>query len=175
MTEKSESFEIHPMRGHSRGAWWGTLEDIVESEEEAEYWALFGVTHRGNKHCLGEFPTKSAAMSAIHGMRFPRSARQTRKAKALGSSSAGQMRIAKARTRKIIQIEVAYDHKETAMVELYGLCDDGTVWRRGIGIRSKSVLEDEHWEQISLDGLDNGQVKLAFGFGATGPRNRNRT
>ncbi len=161
MTEKSESFEIHPMRGHSRGAWWGTLKDIVDSEEEAEYWALFGVTHRGNKHCLGEFPTKSAAMSAIRGMSFPRGARQTR--------------FAKARGRKIIQIEVAYDHKETAMVELFGLCDDGTVWRRGVGIRSASGLVDEHWEQISLDGLDNGQVELAFGFGTKAPRSRDRT
>ncbi len=64
MAEKVESVDVYPMRGHSRGDWYGTLEDIVNSEEEAEYWALFGVTHRGNKHCLGEFPTKSAAMSA---------------------------------------------------------------------------------------------------------------
>ena len=161
MTEKSESFEIHPMRGHSRGAWWGTLEDIVDSDEEAEYWALFGVTHRGNKHCLGEFPTKSAAMSAIRGMSFP--------------TSAGQATFTKARRRKIIQIEIAYDHKETAMVELFGLCDDGTVWRRGIGIRRTSGLVDESWEQVSLDGLDNGQVELAFGLRATAPRSRKKT
>ncbi len=161
MTEKSESFEIHPMRGHSRGEWYGTLDDIVDSDEEAEYWALFGVTHRGNKHCLGEFPTKSAAMSAIHGVSFPR--------------SAGQTRFAKSRRRKIIQIEIAYDHKESAMVELFGLCDDGTVWRRGIGIRSASGLEDEHWEQISLHGLDNGQVELAFGLGTKAPGSRDRT
>ncbi len=161
MTEKSESFEIHPMRGHSRGKWWGTLEDIVDSEEEAEYWALFGVTHRGNRHCLGEFPAKSAAMSAIRGMSFPKSARQTK--------------FAIARRRKIIQIQVAYDHKETAMVELFGLCDDGTVWRRGIGIRSASGMEDEYWEQISLDGLDNGQVESAFGFRLTAPGRRDRT
>ncbi len=64
MTEKTEYIEIHPMLGHSRGEWYGTLEDIVDSDEEAEYWALFSVTHRGNKHCLGEFPTNSAAMSA---------------------------------------------------------------------------------------------------------------
>lgn len=63
MAEKIEPVEIYPMRGHSRGEWYGTLENIVTSEEDAEYWALFGVTHRGNKHCLGEFPTKSAAMS----------------------------------------------------------------------------------------------------------------
>lgn len=64
MAEKIESVDVYPMRGHSRGEWYGTLEDIVDSEEEAEYWALFGVTHRGNKHCLGEFATKLAAMSA---------------------------------------------------------------------------------------------------------------
>lgn len=46
MTEKSEFIEIHPMRGHSRGDWYGTLDDIVDSEEEAEYWALFGVAPR---------------------------------------------------------------------------------------------------------------------------------
>ena len=67
MTEKSEHFEIYPMRGHSRGDWWGTLDDIATSEEEAEYWAVFGVTHRGNKHCLGEFPTKRAAVFAVRG------------------------------------------------------------------------------------------------------------
>ena len=70
MTEKTEYIEIYPMRGHSRGEWYGTFEDIVDSEEEAEYWALFGVTHRGNKHCLGEFPTKSVAMSAKHAWRM---------------------------------------------------------------------------------------------------------
>ena len=139
MTEKSESFEIHPMRGHSRSGWWGTLEDIVESEEEAEYWAVFGVTHRGNKHCLGEFPTKTAAMSTIHGMSFP--------------LSVGRSSFTKARRRKIIQIEVAFDHNETSVVELFGLCDDGTVWRRGIGIRSASGLVDQHWQQVPLDGL----------------------
>jgi hypothetical protein len=56
MTEKSLSFEVHPMRGHSRGEWYGTLEDVVENEGDADYWAVFGVTHRGNKHCLAEFP-----------------------------------------------------------------------------------------------------------------------
>ena len=70
VTEKTEYIEIYPRRGHSRGEWYGTFEDIVDSEEEAEYWALFGVTHRGNKHCLGEFPTKSVAMSAKHAWRM---------------------------------------------------------------------------------------------------------
>jgi hypothetical protein len=160
------------MRGHSRGAWWGTLEDIVDSEAEAEYWAVFGVTHRGNKHCLGEFQTKSAAVSAIRGMSFPRSARQAKSAKVRRRQSARQTRFAPAGMRKIVQIEVVYDHKENDIVELIGLCDDGTVWRRSIGIRSRAGREDQYWEQISLDELDNDQVKLAFGFGATGSQNR---
>ena len=65
MTERAESFEIHPMRGHSRGEWYGTADDIADSEESADYWALFGVTHRGNKHCLGEFKTKAGATAAM--------------------------------------------------------------------------------------------------------------
>jgi hypothetical protein len=69
MTEKTESMEIHPMRGHSRGEWYCSLGDVAPSEEEAEYWAVFGVTHRGNKHCLGEFPTKTAARAAVHGLK----------------------------------------------------------------------------------------------------------
>jgi hypothetical protein len=160
------------MRGHSRGAWWGTLEDIVDSEEEAEYWAVFGVTHRGNKHCLGEFQTKLAALSAIRGMSFPRSARQTKSAKVHRRQSADQTKYAPAGLRKIVQIEVAYDQKVNQMVELIGLCDDGTVWRRSIGNRSRSGREDQYWEQISLDELDNDQVRLAFGFGATGQQHR---
>jgi hypothetical protein len=72
MTEKSETFEIYPMRGHSRGDWWGTLDDIVDAEDEAEYWAVFGVTHRGNRHCLGEFPTKRAAATAVRGASLSR-------------------------------------------------------------------------------------------------------
>lgn len=52
------------MRGHSRGEWYASMDDIAASEEDAEYWAIFGTTPRGNTHCLGEFPTKSAAMRA---------------------------------------------------------------------------------------------------------------
>ncbi len=159
MTEKSEFIEIHPMRGHSRGDWYGTLDDIVDSEEEAEYWALFGVTHRGNKHCLGEFPTKSAAISAKQGIsRIP-----------------GRARKARASERKIVQIEVAYNRQETTMIELFVLCDDGTVWRRGIGIGRGSVLEDERWEQISLEGVSGDQVRFASGFGVTADRSRKKT
>ena len=53
------------MRRHSRGDWYGALDDIAECEEDAEYWALFGITHRGNKHCVGEYPTKAAALLAL--------------------------------------------------------------------------------------------------------------
>ena len=64
MSEKIESVVLHPMRGHSRGDWYASTDDVAVSEEGAEYWALFGITRSGNTHCLGEFPTKSAAMIA---------------------------------------------------------------------------------------------------------------
>ena len=64
MTEKAVAFEVQPMCGHVHGEWYGTLENIADREEDAEYWALFGVTLRGNKHCLGEFQTKSEAEAA---------------------------------------------------------------------------------------------------------------
>ena len=64
MAEKPVSFEVHPMRGHSRGEWYATQKDIVNSDGDAEYWALFSVTPRGNKHCVGEFQTKAAALVA---------------------------------------------------------------------------------------------------------------
>lgn len=60
------------MKGHSRGEWYGTIDDVVHSEDNAEYWALFGVTHRGNRRCLGEFPNRRAAFDAsrvVLGMR----------------------------------------------------------------------------------------------------------
>lgn len=37
MSEKIKFVVIHPMCGHSRGEWYATLDDIVESEENAEY------------------------------------------------------------------------------------------------------------------------------------------
>lgn len=64
MTEKAVSFEVYPMRGHAHGEWYGALENIVDREDAAEYWALFGVTLRGNKHCLAEFRTKAEAEGA---------------------------------------------------------------------------------------------------------------
>jgi len=55
------------MRGHSHGKWYGTVDNVAESEADAEYWAVFGVTHRGNRHCLGEFLSKDAALAAVNG------------------------------------------------------------------------------------------------------------
>ena len=140
MTERIESIEIHPMRGHSRGEWYGTLDDVAESEENAEYWALFGVTHRGNKHCLGEFPTRDAAIFASRGMsRFPPRTRKEHNARTAG--------------RKIIQLELVREENEPSMIGLIALCDDGTIWHRGFGIRGAFGLLDESWQQISDDGM----------------------
>lgn len=146
MTEKIESMELYPMRGHSRGEWYCSLDDIAKSEEDAEYWAIFGVTHRGNKHCLGEFPTKTAALAARQGMKPLRPETVTR-----------------SRERRIVQIEAVYDQKQPKMVDLFALCDDGSVWRRGIGIRRAAGLMDARWEQITLDGISDVQPKVRFG------------
>ena len=146
MTEKIESMEIHPMRGHSRGEWYCSLDDVAPSEQEAEYWAVFGVTHRGNKHCLGEFPTKSAARSAVREPRTP--------LKRAAPSRRG---------RRIIQIEVVQDKKDSTMVDVFALCDDGSLWRRGIGTGRASGLLDDRWEQIPLDGMDDLSAEAAFG------------
>jgi hypothetical protein len=145
MTEKIESMEIHPMRGHSRGEWYCSLDDIAPSEREAEYWAVFGVTHRGNKHCLGEFSTKSTARSAVHGMNTFR--------KPATPSPRG---------RKIIQIEVAKDKNDPTIVDLFALCSDGSIWRRGIGTGKASGLMDDRWEQIPLDGIEDVTAQLGF-------------
>ena len=137
MTEKIESMEIFPMRGHSRGEWYCSLEDVALSEEEAEYWAVFGETHRGNKHCLGEFPTRADAEFAIKGMSKVRDQHH--------QSSIG---------RKIIQIEVVSNTKEPSLVDLFALCDDGSIWQRGIGIRHASGFMDQSWQRVPLDGID---------------------
>ncbi len=110
MTEKIESMEIHPMRGHSRGEWYCSLDDIAPSEEDAEYWAIFGVTHRGNKHCLGEFLTRAAADTAVHGLR---------------SVWAPPEPSLSRRGRKVIQIEVVAEKNDSAMVDIFALCVNG--------------------------------------------------
>jgi len=58
---------LRPMRGRSRGDWNPTVEDIVESVEDAEYWAIFGITPRENWHCLGQFASKKMAENALLG------------------------------------------------------------------------------------------------------------
>jgi hypothetical protein len=75
MTEKFKSMQIHPMRGHSRGEWYCSLDDVAPNAYEAEYWAIFGTTYRGITHCLGEFPTKFGAEAAAFGLRRSRSGR----------------------------------------------------------------------------------------------------
>ena len=148
MTEKIESMEIHPMRGHSRGEWYCSLDDIAPSEDEAEYWAIFGVTHRGNRHCLGEFPTKSAAKTAAHGLK---------------SLWKRPEPVSSTRGRRIIQIEVVSDKNDASMVDIFALCDDGSIWRRGVGTGRSSGLIDDRWERIPLDGIDDLAPEAAFG------------
>lgn len=138
MTEKIESMEVYPMRGHSRGEWYCSLEDIAASEDEAEYWAIFGVTHRGNKHCLGEFPSKSAAQTAAHGLDLWEPVAPPSPQPA----------------RKVIQIEVIEDKNDSTMVDIIALCDDGSIWRRGIGARRHAGLIDDRWERIPLNGIE---------------------
>jgi len=148
MTEKIELMEIHAMRGHSRGEWYCSLDDIAPSEDEAEYWAIFGVTHRGNRHCLGEFPTKSAAEAAARGLMFIR--RRVQPPPPI-------------RGRKIIQIEIVPDGDDRAMVDIFALCEDGTIWRRGVGIGKHSGLIDDQWQPILLDGIEDLAPEEAFG------------
>ena len=50
MSEKIESVVLYPMRGHSRSDWYATLDDVAPSEDDAEYWALFGTTRKGHTH-----------------------------------------------------------------------------------------------------------------------------
>jgi len=115
------------------------MDDIAPSEEEAEYWAVFGVTHRGNRHCLGEFPSKQAAESAAKGLRPLRKPTECSPSRT---------------DKKIVQIEVVADKKDSAMVDIFALCDDGSIWRRGIGTGRYSGLIDDRWERIPLYGIE---------------------
>jgi hypothetical protein len=146
MSEKIESMEIHPMRGHSRGDWYCSLDDIAPSEAEAEYWAIFGVTHRGNRHCLGEFPTKAAATTAAKGLEafHPRPAQRL-----------------PARGLRVTQIEVLAEPADDSMIQLFALCEDGSIWRRGVGVGPNANLMDDRWEQIPPDGMENVDLELA--------------
>jgi hypothetical protein len=141
MTEKSLSFEVHPMRGHSHGEWYGTLDNVVENDEDAEYWAVFGITHRGNKHCLAEYPTKADALAATQNFNMFPVAKRSR----FASGDSG---------RKIVQLEVFPSTDSTPMIEIIALCSDGTVWHRGIGQGRSSGYADGSWEEITPDGLD---------------------
>jgi hypothetical protein len=141
------------MKGHSRGEWYGTLDDIADSAESAEYWAVFGVTHRGNKHCLGEFRTESAAQAAVRGLRyFPPSREQVRVTVPEGSVGIGYSGLS-GRRRRIVQLEIVKSKDDSAMIELFALCNDGTVWHRGVGIRGNRGFMEENWNEITLDGI----------------------
>ena len=115
--------------------------------QEAEYWAIFGTTHRGNKHCLGEFPTEAAAKSAVTGLNavpYPHDPPSL--------------------SNKIIQIEVVTSERDPSVVDLFALCDDGSIWRRGIGIRQASGLMDDSWEKVPLDGIDGRAAEPSDGW-----------
>lgn len=150
MTEKVDYIEIYPMRGHSRGEWYATLDDIAESEEAAEYWALFGVTHRGNKHCLGEFPTKSDAIVARQGV-----------------SIFGKEGRTKGKGRKVIQIEIVEDYVDSSTVELFALCNDGTIWRRCIASKNDISSEEKRWHRVSLSGINEDRMPSAIKAAST--------
>ena len=152
MTERSETFEVHPMKGHSRGEWYGTLDDIAESSETAEYWAVFGVTHRGNKHCLGEFPTESAAHAAVRGLQYFPPPRENFVGTVPGGGIVIRESSSSKRSRRIVQLEVAKSD-DGAMVELFALCNDGTVWHRGVGVRGNRGLIEDSWNEITLEGI----------------------
>lgn len=147
MTEKIKSLEVHPMRGRSRGEWYCSWDDMAPSEEEAEYWAIFGTTYRGDRHCLGEFPTKSAAETAAYGLK-PRRNRVRPPPPNRG--------------RKVVQIEVVADKNDSAKVDIFALCDDGSIWRRGVGTGRHSGLIDDQWERIPLDGMEDIAPEHAF-------------
>jgi len=55
------------MKGHSHGEWYPSADDIASSDDEAEYWAIFGMTRRGNMRCLGEFTTRQSAEDTLAG------------------------------------------------------------------------------------------------------------
>lgn len=166
MTERTEIFEVHPMKGHSRGEWYGTERDIVKDADLAEYWAVFGTTHRGNKHCLGEFSSEAAAWTAVRGLKFfpTRGFHSSRPAPApdfgaemTRASPVGEaVHIRERRMathREIVQIEVSNHGDDDSMLELFALCSDGTVWNRGIGIGKNRGLSDASWTEISLRGM----------------------
>lgn len=153
MTERTESFEIHPMKGHSRGEWYGTLDDIGKSAKKAEYWAVFGVTHRGNKHCLGEFPTESAAQAAVRGLKYFRRSRDRSLGTTPDRGKKTDSTPSSGHGRQIVQLEIVRSKNDDAMMELFALCNDGTVWHRGIGIRGNRGFMDEYWTEITLDGI----------------------
>lgn len=155
------------MKGHSRGEWYGTLDDIIESVDLADYWAVFSVTHRGNKHCLGEFPSESAAWAAARGSQFfppipPRPSLSTSPPRLVigqsrstsGSSALIHQSQSSPSPRVVVQFEVFESEGDKSMIELFALCNDGTVWHCGIGVGNNRGFMDESWTEVTLNWLD---------------------
>ena len=163
MTEKTLSMEVHPMRGHSRGDWYCSLDDIAPREDEAEYWAIFGITHRRNKHCLGEFPTKKAAEDAMHGWRSVR--RPVHTPMPRRASWPNRRRVTSPRDehgKNVVQFEVVPDRKDASKISVVALCENGTIWRRDTekGIDTGPIVKQ--WQRVSLAGLENLTPEEAF-------------
>ena len=147
MTEKILSAEIHPMRGHSRGDWYCSLDDIAPNEDEAEYWAAFGVTHRGNKHCLGEFPTRFAAESAVGVF------------SSIRNSAGVQLHTD---GKSVVKMEVVQDSKDKSKRIFLALCANGTIWRRIAQRGSDAEMIVDHWQSVPISGREDLTPQEAF-------------
>lgn len=165
MTEKTETMEIHPMRGHSRGDWYCSLSDIASGEDEAEYWAIFGVTHRGNKHCLGEFPTKRAAEAAVLGWRSVRHQRRSAMTRHASERSRRQTQpLQQGQGKNVVQIQVVPDREDTSKVGVFALCENGTIWRRDAENGNESGTIVSEWEPVLTPGLEYLTPDEAFRY-----------
>ena len=66
------------------------------------------------------------------------------------------------RGRKVVRIEVDAGNIDSAMVDVFGLCNDGSIWRRGIGTGGYPGPIDDQWERIPLDGMEDIDPEQAF-------------
>jgi hypothetical protein len=149
MTEKTLSMEIHPMRGHSRGEWYCSMDDVAPSAEEAEYWAIFGVTHRGNRHCLGEFPTQQAANRAANGWGSVGKPARPTTMRNISRLRQRQVNLPHGRHGKnVIQMEVVSDPDDDSRIRVYALCENGTIWRRDADKTGDAGPVFNAWERV---------------------------
>lgn len=132
------------MRGHSHGEWYGTVDNVAASEADAEYWAVFGVTHRGNRHCLGEFLSKDAALAAVSG--FDRTSSQIR---IYGGNA-------------IVHIEAVRSDQGDSEFELFALFDDGAIRKRTKSASPIFGELEQRWQRINQDELPDDHLKDAF-------------